>query len=232
MRYLIIIPARKGSKRLKGKNLRPMNGKPLITHTVEAAQGCGLNATLCVSSDSSKVLQTASRHGVDVPLARPEHLSDDFARSSDVILHAILACRSRGLSFDAVMLLQPTSPLRTAAHIREAALLFEQRSATTVVSVCALDHSPSWTMRLDDSCSLDDFSGGVGWSKEPITGGSYFQLNGAIYISRLDAFLKHESFFPGYGSFAYVMSRECSVDIDDLVDFRLAEMLMRERGMG
>ena len=227
MRYLIIIPARQGSKRLPGKNLRIMNGKPLIAHTLEAALNCGIDAEVCVSSDSQEVLAVAREYGVETPFVRPAELAGDEARSIDVVLHALAFHRARGQQFASVVLLQPTSPLRTASHVRDAVALFEQRRANSVVSVCEVEHPPSWTMQLDSSRSLDGFAGALGARSRDDR--RYYRLNGALYISQADVLVSCKSFFSGCRSYAYVMCKDSSVDVDDIIDFRLAEMLMSER---
>jgi N-acylneuraminate cytidylyltransferase len=141
-RLLAIIPARGGSKRLPGKNKRPLAGKPLVEWTIAAALGSRRVARALVSTDDPEMADLARNAGAEVPFLRPPDLATDTADSVGVARHALEFLAGRGEFYDAIALLQPTSPLRTSAHIDAAVELMKQRQATAVISVCVAEHTP------------------------------------------------------------------------------------------
>jgi CMP-N,N'-diacetyllegionaminic acid synthase len=228
MRILGIVPARAGSKRLPGKNVRALEGRPLIQWTIDAARTSGCLAHVVVSSDDPKVLRMAGKRGVQ-GIERPARLATDGAGTTDVVAHAMDACAGIVDDLDAVMLLQPTSPLRTAEDIRGAVRLFLDRSAASVVSVCRTDHPPQWTTAIGADGSLSAFYASL--KSLPHRSQDlppYYRLNGAIYLVGARQFRLHRTLFcePGY---AYVMPAERSVDIDTELDFVTCEALLRSR---
>lgn len=226
---LFIIPARGGSKRLPRKNVLPLAGKPLITWTIEAALRCGIEGEICVSTDDEETAEIAVKAGASVPFIRPAELSSDQAGSAAVVKHAIDFYSHNGKTFINLILLQPTSPLRDAADIRGAFDFFRERNAKNVVSVCPMDHSPLWSNVLPDNLSLK------GFIKKEVKGRRsqdlpvYYRLNGAIYICDIDRFRKTFSLINEDEAFAYIMSAEHSIDIDTLIDVRLAELILDSR---
>lgn len=226
-KILAVIPARAGSKRLPKKNILPLNGRPLIEWTILAAQQSGCLASIVVSSDDPSVLKIAQEYGV-IDIQRPAELASDTAKSVDVINHAIDFCSSRNAQFDAVMLLQPTSPLRTAEDILAAVRLFVERDAGSVVSMSLSEHSPLLTTRLDQFASLGEFYSvlrGIPQRSQDMA--PYYRLNGAIYIARVDQYLKDGTLFCDPG-FAYIMPPERSVDIDSSIDFIACQALIMD----
>lgn len=227
---LAVIPARAGSKRLPGKNLLPLRGKPLIAWTIEAALGTrGITDTL-VSTDSEEIAAVARDNGAAAPFLRPPDLATDTAASIDVVRHAVdYAARVMGRPCEFTVLLQPTSPLRGSSDIQAALDLLARNNADAVVSVCEAEHSPLWMNTLPADHSLD------GFIREEIRNlrgqdlPRHFRLNGAIYICRTEALLREGTFFLARNAFAYVMRREDSVDIDVPLDFALAEVLLGAR---
>jgi len=225
-----IIPARGGSRALPGKNIHPLAGRPLIDYTCEAALRAQCLDRVMVSTDSPEIAGIARNAGVQAPFQRPAELAGDEARSVDVALHALDWVRdNEGYEPDSMMLLQPTSPLRTARHIDEAWDVFIDRAADTVVSVVEVPHeySPYSVMELDDD-RLTSF-----W-KEPLPFDRFrrqalpalYARNGpAVLISRV-AVMRERGDFYGEAVFPYFMSRRESVDIDDLDDLMMAELLM------
>ncbi len=156
---------------------------------------------------------------------RPEHLASDTASSFDAVMHAVADLSA----YDYIVLLQPTSPLREAKHIDEAVELLESKHADAVVSVCETEHSPLWSNTLPKDGNM------VGFLREDLIGKrtqdleTFYRLNGAVYICQREKLLQEKRFFLQKNIYAYVMSRECSVDIDEALDFRLAELLLTER---
>ena len=213
---LAIIPARGGSKGLPRKNLLEAGGLPLIAWTIAAAQNSEVIGRLILSSDDDEIMSTAKAFGCEVPFRRPVELSGDSASSIDVVLHALRELPR----FDYVVLLQPTSPLRTNVDIDAAFSLMMQKGAPSCVSVCEAQQTPYWMYRLDEHGVLFHLlpppQGVVRRQDLPET----YVLNGAIYIARCDWLLEHRSFI-GEGTLAYKMPLERSIDIDTADDFEL-----------
>lgn len=226
MKNIGIILARSGSKGLKDKNIKELNGKPLMAYTIEAAVDSGKYDTVHVSTDSERYAQIARDFGADVPFLRSVDLSGDHASSWDALRSVVKEYENRGKIFDTVTLLQPTSPLRDADDIKKAFELLEEKQADSVVSVCEVDHSPLLCNVLDDSLSMDGFidMSKVGRRQELST---YYRINGAIYIQKAQLLMAGASVY-GVKSYAYIMDKWKSIDIDDEYDFMIAERLMCE----
>lgn len=226
---LAIIPARAGSKRLPNKNILPLKGRPLIQWTIQAALDSGCVDTVVVSTDSKKIADVARHCGASVPFIRPEHLSNDESKSIDVVLHVIDELKSKGRSFDYVMLLQPTSPLRTGRHIREAVSLLHSKDAIAVVSVCPISHPVEWVGEISSDLSLDSFFENMPINKRSQDFTKKYRLNGAIYLISVDGLIKNKALTSRKGTYAYLMRPEDSVDIDTEIDHALCELLINRR---
>lgn len=224
MKNLAIIPARSGSKGLKDKNILPLAGKPLIAYSIEAAKESGQFEEIMVSTDSERYAQTAREWGASVPFLRSEATATDTASSWDAVREVLEGYRRLGRSFDSVCLLQPTSPLRTAEDIRGAYELYRKVARVAVVSVCEADHSPLWCNHLPEDQSLAGFIPRAADAPRQ-KAGKYYRLNGAVYIVETGALLE-DDFLYRKGSYAYIMPREHSVDIDTAEDFRLASFYL------
>ena len=157
MRSIAIIPARSGSKGLPDKNIKPLNGKPLLAYSIEAALASGMFDTVHVSTDSERYAGIARQYGADEPFLRSAETSSDTASSEDAIREVLRRYEEMGQRFDAFMLLQPTSPLRTADDIRAAFGVMEEKLAESVVSVCEMEHSPLWCNTLPPDGSMRAF---------------------------------------------------------------------------
>lgn len=226
-KILAIIPARSGSKGLKDKNIKDLNGKPLIAHTIEVAKKSNLFSDIIVSTDSERYAEISRKYGAIVPFLRSEELSSDTASSTDVILDVLKKMEDLGKKYDSFILLQPTSPLRTIEDLQGAYKLYKEKRANAVISVCEMEHSPLWSNTLPENLSLDNFlkkENDDNRQKLPI----YYRLNGAIYISNVKYFTKYNDFYYK-NSYAYIMSKRNSIDIDDEFDFKIAEILMQMR---
>ncbi len=210
-----LIPARAGSKRLPGKNLLPLAAKPLIAHTCEAALDSGVLTAVYVNTDDPAIAAAAERYGVAYPVLRPAHLAADDTptRASNLFLLEFLA--ERGEHYDAVLVLQPTSPLRSAEDIRRAWTLFEEHAPCEVVSVSPLVPE-SWAGRIGRGNRFER-DGGDEW---------LYALNGAIYVHAWADYVEGR---PARKTVAYVMPRERSVDIDTRDDFDYAEYVLGHR---
>ena len=142
MKCIAIIPARSGSKGLKDKNIKELNGKPLLGYSVEAALNSNVFDTVMVSTDSERYATVARQCGAEVPFLRSEFTSSDSASSCDAVKEVIANYKEMGKEFDVLVLLQPTSPLRSCNDIAEAFKVFQEKDAKAVISVCEVDHSP------------------------------------------------------------------------------------------
>ncbi len=229
MTSIAIIPARSGSKGLPDKNIKLLHDKPLLAYSIEVAEKSGLFDCIHVSTDSERYEQIAREYGADVPFLRNEELSGDTAGSWDVVRWVLGQYAARGQRFDMVTLLQPTSPLREAEDIKQAYHLFEEKAADAVVSVCEMDHSPLWSNTLPEDGSMDGFLDQVadaGRQQLP----TYYRINGAIYMLRAALLAEGAPGLYREGTYAYVMPKERSVDIDDALDFAIAETILKMRG--
>lgn len=221
---LVVIPARGGSKGLPGKNILPLANKPLIAWSIEVACACPEVDRVIVSSDDAQIIKTARSLGCDVPFVRPASLANDKASAIDVIIHALETLPE---SYDWVVLLQPTSPLRLASDITaclETCLSHNAPACVTVVPT----KSPFWSYFLATDQRMTPVLGTdntlVGRQQLPPA----YTLNGGVYVAKSDWFRKNRTFVSG-ATRAYIMPVERSVDIDTIVDFKLAELLLKER---
>lgn len=230
IKYAAIITARGGSKRLPKKNVLELAGKPLIAWTIEAAKKSSKIEDVIVTTDSEEIEKVAIEFGARVPFKRPAELSNDTATSFDVVKHCLdYLNENEDKQVEYLVLLQPTSPLRSYEDIEKAIELLESKKASAVVSVCPTEHSPLWSNTLDDSLNLDSFLRDEVKNTRSQDLPAYYRLNGAIYVCRVEEFLKEKSFFLSKNSFAYVMSTEDSVDIDTKLDFVVADFLLKQK---
>lgn len=224
MKILAIIPARSGSKGLPNKNILPLDGTPLISWTIQAAQLSKIFSKIIVSTDSEEICKIAIQWGAEVPFLRPEELSTDKSPIVDTIIY-LLRCLDD--DYDGVCLLQPTSPLRGANHIIEAFELFKSSGAPSVVSITELEKSPQWSFWRDQRGRLTPLlTAGHTVSRRQDLKSAYV-LNGAIYFVKTEFFVKEKKFY-FEDSVSYLMNKESSIDIDNLIDFKLAQLLIGE----
>lgn len=227
-KILAIIPARGGSKRLPRKNIVPLAGKPLINWSIESAKMVSSISRLVISTDCEEIAKIAKEAGGDVPFLRPANLSSDTSSSVDVVKHTIEYFTALGERYDYVLILQPTSPLRTSAHIQDAIDLLNDKCADSVISVCECEHSPLWANTLDDSLSLENFIPKAIKNTRSQDLPKYYRLNGAIYLTKVEQF-QTEGIFMSGKSVAFIMDTNSSVDIDNKLDFIIAETIMQEK---
>ncbi len=227
LNFLAIIPARAGSKRLPNKNILNLKNKPLIAYSIEAGINSKYINEVIVSTDSEEIAKISGEYGAKTPFLRPEHLASDTASSLDVVRHTILFYRDNlNLTFDYLVLLQATSPLRTSSDIDSAIEYLIQKQADCVISVCEAEHSPLWMNTLDSDLSMDNFIDKELENKRSQDLKKYYRINGAIYIVKVDRFLTENSLFLKTNSFAFIMDRKKSIDIDEELDFKLAEIIL------
>lgn len=221
---IAIIPARGGSKRLPNKNILPLVGKPLIRWTTQAALASGEFDMVLVSTDSQAIADIAMQDSdVIFPGLRPVELASDTATTNDVISHVVQWVEENYAMVDMVAVLQPTSPLRTAQHIKEAVELYKNKKATAVVSVCEMEHPVQYCNRLPKDNSLNGFiTPSVNKRSQDLE--PFYRLNGAIYLFDRQL-VGNLSGIYCEDSYAYLMDKKSSVDIDDEFDFLLAEAI-------
>ena len=222
MRVLGIIPARKGSKGLPGKNTKLLDGIPLIEYTISSALSSSELSGLVVSSDDEIVISLSAQRKVRA-IARPSSLSGDSVPMIDVLLHTLSVIEE---NYDAVMVLQPTSPLRASNDIDSSINLFKNSRASSLVSVYKVDdHHPARMYKLVDGklSTLDSELKAVNRQELP----DIYHRNGAIYISKIDSMIKSHSILCNHPT-PYVMPIEKSVNIDNNLDFRVAEILIKD----
>jgi CMP-N,N'-diacetyllegionaminic acid synthase len=227
MRNVAIIPARSGSKGLKDKNIKILNGKPLIAYTIEAAKESGIFDEIMVSTDSKIYAEIAKQYGAAVPFMRSAELADDTTSSWDVVRNVLKNYTELGKEFDTVTLLQPTSPLRTAKDIINGHCILNKKNANSVIAVCEMDHSPLWSGTLPEDKSMVDFINPEILNKPRQSLTKYYRINGAVYIIKTKYFLETESIY-AENSFALIMDKDKSIDIDNDIDFILAEVLLNK----
>lgn len=229
-RIIGIIPARGGSKGIPGKNIRKIAGKPLIGWTIDAALDSRSLDRVLVSTDDPEIARVAEDCGADVPFIRPARFATDTATSFAVVSHAMgWLEKEDGQSFSRVMLLQPTSPLRTAADICEAIRLQEMLGAPAVVSVCASSGHPYYLKKIDGNGLLENFLDPCPDAVRRQDLPPVYRVNGALYLNSWDVLNTMKNFIPP-GTGAYVMPEERSVDIDTPWDFFIAEQLLKVAG--
>ncbi len=222
-RYIAVIPARGGSKRLPGKNLMEIAGKPLIGWTIEAALKSEVFDRVIVSTDSREIADIAVALGAEAPFLRPSDISSDKSSTVEVISHALQETMNPDLEgFTHFACLQPTSPLRTERDIIEAVALLERRNADAVISVCRNEHSPLWSNILPPDKNMMYFIPEDIQKTPSQELPEYFRLNGAMYFCDIERFLEEKTLFLSSNIYAYEMNRKNSIDIDDEVDFDLA----------
>lgn len=228
MRILYLIPARGGSKRLPDKNIRLLAGKPLIAYSIEfAKEVADAGDTVCVSTDSTEIAQLAGNWGAHPPFIRPAELATDTAGSHEVILHAIGHYEKEGKQFDAVVLLQPTSPFRKKDHLIEMIAVMEAHpQAEMIVSVQESKNNPYFDLFEETG------NGYLVKSKQ----GDYtrkqdcppvYAYNGSVYLMRVSA-LKDRPIHRLSRIIKYVMEDRFSLDIDTPEDFQFAEYLLEK----
>ena len=223
MRILALIPARGQSKRLPRKNVLPFAGRPLIGRTIDAALGASCVTKTIVSTDDEEIAAISRDCGAETPFMRPDALSSDEAKSIDVVIHAIEFFAEKGENFDAVCLLQPTSPLRTSADIDGAYRVMQEKNAGSVVSVCPTEHSPLWCNALPEDGSMQHFLNEAAQKRSQDLP-DFYRLNGAVYLAKTENVLRQKTLLYS-DSYAYVMPCERSADIDTKLDFIVAEAI-------
>ena len=225
MNIISIIPARGGSKGIPRKNIKLLNGKPLISYSIDASNSCSLIDDTYVSTEDAEISEISKGNNAEV-IERPDELASDDSSSIDVILHVLDYLENRYELPDLFVLLQPTSPLRTSEDIEASINLFLESDCDSLVSVCELDHRSLLNFSLEDGFLVQNNNEALFNSRRQDIP-THYSLNGAIYITTPEFIRKNKSFYSDK-TIPHVMSKEKSIDIDTSFDFKLAEFLLNE----
>ncbi len=226
MKVVAVILARGGSRRLPGKNIHLLCGKPLIAYTIEAARGAATLARTIVSTDDAAIADCAAAHGAEVPFRRPAELSGDDSPSVAALAHAADWLDRDGAGADAIVLLQPTSPLRRSRHIDAAVELFRSSGADTVTAVVPAPVHPYWCW-TPDGADIRPFFSAAHMATLRAELPPALVETGAVYVVRR-SLLATGSLY-GERVAGYLMDAEDAIDIDTLDDLEYAELVLRRR---
>lgn len=227
MKPLVIIPARGGSKGIPHKNIKPLAGKPLIYYSIDCARQLVDDIDICVSTDDPEIIKCVEDYGLKVPFVRPEELATDTAGTYEVLLHALDYYERQSRHYDLVILLQNTSPFRTASHVKEALSLYNS-DVDMVVSVIESPANPYCNIFEEDNEGYLHISKGEGniWRRQDAP--KVYQYNGAIYIMNAET-LKHTHMHKMQKRVKYVMDELSSIDLDTMWDWQMAEMIIKQK---
>lgn len=221
---LFVIPARGGSKGLPGKNIKDLCGKPLIAYSIDVARAFVDNKHICVSTDSEEIKRVVEDYGLKVPFIRPAYLATDTATSNDVLVHAVNFFKEIGREYKKLVLLQPTSPLRTTEDVARALELYRE-DIDMVVSVMK-SHAPAVLCSENEDGFVQLVYNKEGVGRQQLQ--EMYEFNGAVYVMNIHSLL--EKGLSGFSKrVKYVMSKEHSVDIDDIYDFYQVESILRNK---
>lgn len=225
MRILAVIPARGRSVRLAGKNVRPLGGKPLVVWSIDSATAAPGIDDVIVSTDDEAIAGIAREAGALVPWLRPAHLATDTARSVDVVLHAVDWYERERHAVDGVLMLQPTSPLRTQASLQHGIDLFRAHGGKPVIGVSPAASHPLWCFTIDGQ-TLRPFIAGPGLHLRSQDLPPAYVVNGAFYLATPQDVRRHQTFFADNAVPLVMEAPEESVDIDTEADWTVAEALL------
>lgn len=228
-RIIGIIPARGGSKTVPRKNIKLLANKPLIAYTIESAVRSKHLQRIVVSTEDKEISEVSTKFGAEV-MDRPDDLAADESPTIDVLLYIFDVLKENKSESEIIVLLQPTSPLRTSQDIDNAIELYQKVESESLVSVCEINHSPYWSFNIKDKYLKNIFGDQYLHMQRQELPKAYMP-NGAIFISTPEYLQKYRSFYSSK-TIPYIMPPERSIDIDNEIDFILAELLIkRERGI-
>lgn len=226
MNILVVIPARGGSKGIPRKNIKPFAGKPLIYYTIDTARAIVPDEDICVSTDDDEIIQVVEDYGLKVPFKRPEELATDTAGTYEVLLHAIDFYEKQGKYYDVVLLLQNTSPFRTAEHVKEALALYTPE-VDMVVSVKECAANPYYCVFEENQEGYLHVCKGDGTIYRRQDAPKVYEYNGAVYVINTNS-LKKQHMHQFSKRVKYVMDDRSSFDLDTMNDWIIAEMIKKE----
>ena len=227
MRTLVIIPARGGSKGIPRKNIKSFDGKPLIYYTIDCARAICQNEDICVSTDDDEIIQVVEGYGLKVPFKRPGELATDTAGTYEVLLHALDFYEKKGVRYDVVVLLQNTSPFRTPEQVKEALDLYRD-DVDMVVSVKECAANPYYCVFEENHEGFLHICKGEGNIFRRQDAPKVYEYNGAIYVMNASV-LKTTHMHKMQKRIKYVMDDLSSFDLDTMWDWKMAEMIKKEK---
>ncbi len=224
MKILYVIPARGGSKGIPRKNIKLLNGKPLISYAIDTARSLATDENICVSTDDDEIIQVVEEYGLKVPFKRPDYLATDKAGTYEVLLHALDFYEKQGQHYDVIVLLQPTSPFRSAKHVEEAVKLYSSE-VDMVVSVKEATANPYYNCFEENQEGVLQISKGDGHYTRRQDAPKVYEYNGAVYVINTNS-LKQRTLSQFNKRVKYVMDDFHSLDLDNMNDWVFAECLM------
>lgn len=227
-KIICIIPARGGSKRLPGKNIKPLNGKPLIGYGIAAAKASQYVDKVVVSTDDEAIARVAKEEGADVPFMRPTELANDTAPTLPVLQHAMKYFEDKGETFDLMVLIQPTVPGIEAKDVDAAIEQLFTADANSCVSICEIIDRPEWMYRLSAGERITPYVENAPARSQDME--ELYHLNGAVYVTSRTVLMEKGKIYDNDNCTYIIMPRERSIDIDTEYDFSLAEMLVKMQG--
>ena len=226
MKTLVVIPARGGSKGVPGKNIKILKNKPLIQYTIDAAKGVFKEDEIIVSTDSDEIKDVVTKCGTNVPFLRPKELATDESGTHDVLLHVINYMESKEIFSDVLVLLQPTSPFRTSQHIKEALKIYNE-DLDMIVSVKETSSSPYYVLKEENKLGfLENSKKGNFLTRQDCP--KVWELNGAIYVINIKS-LKKSPLNKFTKVKKYIMDEISSHDIDTMLDWSVAESIIKNK---
>lgn len=230
MKVLGLIPARGGSKGVPRKNIRLLQGKPLLAYTAESALQAKTLTRVILSTEDEEIAETGRNYGLDVPFMRPLELAQDSTPSLAVVRHALLTLKEQGENFEAVCLLQPTNPLRRAKDIDDCIELFIRARADSVISVLPVPHeyNPKWVFWQDDDGKMSLSTGDSEIIPRRQDLPRAFHRDGTVYVTRSEIIINRQSLY-GDNVQGFEMSPEFSVNIDTEEDWQAIEKRIRRQ---
>lgn len=224
MKILYVIPARGGSKGIPHKNIKPLNGKPLIYYSIDVARLLTIDEHICVSTDDEEIIKVVENYGLKVPFKRPDNIATDTSTTNDVLIHAINFYEAKGDFYDVVVLLQPTSPLRKPTHVKDALDLYTN-DMEMVVSVKE-SHASSVLCSENEDGFLELCFNKFGKRRQDLK--SYYEYNGAVYIINIKQ-LKEKGLSGFTKTKKYIMDEFSSIDIDIPLDWVIVESILKNQ---
>ena len=222
-KVLALIPARGGSKGIPHKNIIDLCGRPLIEYSISAARSSKYIDRVIVSTDDAEIAKVSGESGADVPFLRPAELAGDDSRTVDAVLHAVNQLKAQGEEYHILVLLQPTQPLRTSEDVDKAIEKFIESNCQDLVSVSPVDDNPLLIRSIENDKLIPLINASSTCRRQDMP--AYYRVNGCIYINLIDELNESTSF--NDNTVPFVMSREHSVDIDEMKDLYIAEYYLK-----
>lgn len=230
MKALFVIPARGGSKGIPRKNIKNLNGKPLIYYSIDIARKFTDDCNICLSTDDDEIIRIAKEYGLNIPFRRPLSLANDYASTSDVLLHAIRYYERKGIQYDSVVLLQPTSPFRRVDDVAKAIRLYseEEKKVDMVVSVKEAENNPYYGTYEEDGLGYLNVCKGDGTFTRRQDAPKVWVNTGTIYVINVES-LKRNSLSQLKYKKKIIVDEYSAIDLDTMFDWKMAELLVQEK---